>query len=297
MHVFVTGATGWVGSAVIDELLAAGHTVTGLARSDESMAALEAKGIAAHRGSLEDLESLRAGAAASDGVIHTAFSHDFTRFAENGAAEQKAIAALGDALAGTGKPLIVTSGVALIKPGHMVTEDDSRDPSVPFPRDPETVAAEVAKRGVRVSIVRLAPSVHGKDDKGFVPMVIGMAQEHGVSAYIGEGNNRWPGVHRRDAARLYRLALERGADYAVYHAVAEEGVPFREIAEIIGRQLSIPVTSISGDDIGKHFGWFAHFSQIDAPTSSAKTRATLGWNPTEPGLLADLESAYFPVPS
>jgi nucleoside-diphosphate-sugar epimerase len=179
----------------------------------------------------------------------------------------------------------------------MVTEDDSRDPSVPFPRDPETVAAEVAKRGVRVSIVRLAPSVHSKDDKGFVPMVIGMAQEHGVSAYIGEGNNRWPGVHRRDAARLYRLALERGADYAVYHAVAEEGVPFREIAEIIGRQLSIPVTSISGDDIGKHFGWFAHFSQIDAPTSSAKTRATLGWNPTEPGLLADLESAYFPVPS
>jgi nucleoside-diphosphate-sugar epimerase len=295
MRVFVTGATGWVGSAVIEELQAAGHTVTGLARSDASAAALASAGIAVHRGSLEDLESLRAGAAASDAVIHTAFNHDFSRFAENGAAERSAIEALGDALAGTGRTLVVTSGVALISPGRMATEDDLRDPNVPFPRDPETVAAAVAARGVRVSVIRLSPSVHGAGDHGFVPIVIGLAREHGVSAYVGDGNNRWPGVHRRDAARLYRLALERGAEHAVYHAVAEEGVPFREIAGVIGRRLNLPVVSISGDDIAAHFGWFEHFAQIDASASSAKTRQSLGWHPTETALLDDLDSvAYFP---
>jgi nucleoside-diphosphate-sugar epimerase len=294
MRVFVTGATGWVGSAVIDELLAAGHTVTGLARSEAAAAALAAAGIAVQRGSLEDLESLRAGAAAADGVIHTAFNHDFSRFAENGAAEQSAIEALASALAGTGRPLVVSSGVALIAPGRIVTEDDVRDPnSAPFPRNPESAAATAAARGVRVSVIRLAPSVHGKGDHGFVPAVIGFAREHGVSAYIGDGDNRWPGVHRRDAARLYRLALERGAEHAVYHAVAEEGVPFREIAGVIGRKLNLPVVSKSGDDIGAHFGWFAHFAQIDAPTSSAKTQQTLGWHPTEPNLLDDLNDAYF----
>jgi len=275
MRVFVTGATGWVGSAVIEELQAAGHTVTGLARSDASAAALASAGIAVHRGSLEDLESLRAGAAASDAVIHTAFNHDFSRFAENGAAERSAIEALGDALAGTGRTLVVTSGVALISPGRVATEDDLRDPNVPFPRDPETVAAAVAARGVRVSVIRLSPSVHGAGDHGFVPIVIGLAREHGVSAYVGDGNNRWPGVHRRDAARLYRLALERGAEHAVYHAVAEEGVPFREIAGVIGRRLNLPVVSISGADIAAHFGWFEHFAQIDASASSAKTRQSL----------------------
>ena len=296
MHVFVTGATGWVGSAVIDELLAAGHTVTGLARSDAAAQTLSAAGIAVQRGSLEDLASLRAGAAAADAVVHTAFSHDFTRFAENGAAERSAIKALGDALTGTDKPLIVTSGVAMISPGRMATEDDNRDPSVPFPRDPETVAAAVAARGVRVSVIRLSPSVHGKGDHGFVPIIIGMAREHGASPYIGNGDNRWPGVHRRDAAKLYLLALERAADYAVYHAVADEGVTFREIAHVIGRHLNLPVMSISGDEIGAHFGWFAHFAQIDAAASSAKTRAALAWNPTEPGLIADLDSAaYFPA--
>jgi nucleoside-diphosphate-sugar epimerase len=297
MRVFVTGATGWVGSAVIEELQAAGHTVTGLARSDAAAAALASAGIAVQRGSLEDLASLRAGAAAADAVVHTAFNHDFSRFAENGAAERSAIEALGDALAGTGRPLIVTSGVALIAPGRMATEDDVRDPKLPFPRDPETVAAAVAARGVRVSVIRLSPSVHGTGEHhGFVPIVIGLAREHGVSAYVGEGNNRWPGVHRRDAARLYRLALERAADYAVYHAVADEGVPFREIAGVIGRHLNVPVVSTSGDEVDAHFGWFAHFAQIDAAASSAKTRESLAWHPTGPALLADLDSAaYFPA--
>ena len=296
MHVFVTGATGWVGSAVSRELQAAGHSVTGLARSEAAAAALTSAGIAVQRGSLEDLASLRAGAAASDAVIHTAFNHDFSRFAENGAAERSAIDALGDALVGTSRPLIVTSGVAMIAPGRLITEDDVRDPSSEtFPRNPESAAAAAAARGVRVSVVRLAPSVHGEGDQGFIPIVIGLARKNGVSAYAGQGNYRWPGVHRRDAARLYRLALERAADYAVYHAVADEGVPFREIAGVIGRRLDLPVTSISGDAIEAHFEWFARFAQIDAPSSSAKTRQSLAWHPTEPALLDDLDStAYFP---
>jgi nucleoside-diphosphate-sugar epimerase len=296
MHVFVTGATGWVGSAVIEELRANGHTVIGLARSDEGAAALSSAGVDVHRGSLEDLESLRSGAASADAVIHTAFNHDFSRFAENAAVEQGAIEAIASALTGTNKPLIVTSGVAMIAPGRIVTEDDVRDAGLPFPRDPESVASAAAQRGIPVSIVRLSPSVHGKGDHGFVPIVVGLAREHGVSAYSGDGNNRWPGVHRRDAARLYRLALERAADYAVYHAVADEGVSFREIAHVIGRQLNLPVTSLSGEDAAAHFGWFQHFAAIDAPASSAKTRHSLGWKPTEPGLVEDLDSeAYFPA--
>jgi len=297
MHVFVTGATGWVGSAVIDELRTAGHTVTGLARSDAGAAALAAKGVPVHRGDLEDLDSLRSGAAAADGVIHTAFNHDFSRFAENGEAEKRAIAALGDALAGSGKPLILTSGVALVAPGRLATEDMNRDPDSQIPRDPETVGAAVAARGVRVSVIRLAPSVHGwGETHGFVPITIGLARTHGRSAYIGDGSNRWPGVHRLDAARLYRLALERAADHAVYHAVAEEGVPFRDIAGVIGRQLDLPVVSIAGAEAEAHFGWFAHFAGIDAPASSAKTRELLGWNPTHPGLLEDINGAgYFPA--
>lgn len=297
MRVFVTGATGWVGSAVIEELRGAGHTVEGLARSDEAAAALTSTGIGVRRGSLEDLESLRAGAADAEAVIHTAFNHDFSRFAESGAAERSAIDALGSALAGTGRPLIVTSGVALLAPGRMVTEDDRRDPSAePFPRDPESAAAAAAARGVRVSVIRLAPSVHGDGEHhGFVPRVIALAREHGASAYIGEGANRWSGVHRRDAARLYRLALERAAEHAVYHAIADEGVPYREIANIIGRRLNLPVRSISGAAVDAHFGAFARFAQIDALASSAKTRQTLAWHPTEPALLDDLDSAaYFP---
>jgi nucleoside-diphosphate-sugar epimerase len=297
MRVFVTGATGWVGSAVVEELQGAGHSVLGLARSDAGAAALAAAGVDVQRGSLEDLASLRAGAVASDAVIHTAFNHDFSRFAENAEAEKSAIEALAAALIGTEKPLIVTSGVAMIAPGRLVTEDDVRDPNAEhFPRDPESIAAAAAARGVRVSVIRLAPSVHGAGDHGFVPIVIGMAREHGASAQIGAGNNRWPGVHRRDAARLYRLALDRAAEHAVYHAVADEGVPFREIAGVIGRRANLPVVSVSGDDVGAHFGWFARFAQIDAPASSAKTRESLGWHPTEPGLVADLDStAYFPA--
>ncbi len=298
MRVFVTGATGWVGTAVVEELHAAGHSVVGLARSDAAEAALVSAGVAAHRGSLEDLESLRAGAAAADAVVHTAFNHDFSRFAANSEAEKRAIDALGSALAGSGKPLIVTSGVALIAPGRTVTEDDVRDPSaVPFPRNPETAAFEAAERGARVSVIRLAPSVHGSGEThGFVPTVIGMAREHGRSAYAGDGTNRWPGVHVRDVARLYRLALERAAEYAVYHAIADEGVPFRTIAEIIGRRLNLPTVSLTGDDVGAHFGWFVNFAAIDASASSAKTRETLGWNPTEPTLIEDVDSAaYFPT--
>jgi nucleoside-diphosphate-sugar epimerase len=297
MHVFVTGANGWVGSAVIEELRGAGHSVTGLARSDEAAAALASSGVPVLRGSLEDLDSLRAGAAAADAVVHTAFNHDFSRFAENSAAEKAAIDAIGGALAGTGKTLIVTSGVGLIAPGRVVTEDDVRDPgSAHFPRNPEAAAAAAAAQGVRVSVIRLAVSTHGAGDHGFVPRVIALAREHGASAFIDDGSNRWPGVHRRDAARLYRLALERAADYAVYHAIADEGVAFREIAGVIGRRLNLPVVSKTGDDVEAHFGGFSMFTRIDAPASSAKTRQTLGWEPSEPSLLEELDSAaYFPA--
>jgi nucleoside-diphosphate-sugar epimerase len=298
MRIFVTGATGFVGSAVVDELLQAGHTVTGLARSDAAAAACEAAGAAVHRGSIEDLDSLRAGAAAADGVIHTAFNHDFSRFAENAAAERLAIDALAEALAGSKRPLIVTSGVLLISPGRAVTEDDVRDPAGHFPRDPETIAAEWAGRGVHVSSIRLSPSVHGEGDHGFVPRLIEIARERGEAAYVGDGANRWPGVHRRDAARLYRLALERGAAHAVYHGVAEEGVPMREIAGVIGRRLDLPVVSKSVADAPAHFGWMAPFVQVDGPASSAKTQEVLGWHPVERGLLADLDSdAYIPARS
>jgi nucleoside-diphosphate-sugar epimerase len=277
MHVFVTGATGWVGSAVVEELRAGGHRMSGLARSDAAAAALAAANVEVLRGSLEDLESLRA---------------------ENGAVERRAIDALGSALAGTGKPLVVTSGVAFIAPGRLATEDDVRDPNAaPFPRNPEAGAVAAAGRGVRVSVIRLAPSVHGYGEShGFVPRVIALAREHGKSAFIGDGSNRWPGVHRLDVARLYRLALERAADYAVYHAIADEGVPFKEIAEVVGRRLDLPVVGVSGDEVGAHFGAFAHFAQIDAAASSAQTREALSWHPREPGLLQDVDSAaYFPV--
>jgi nucleoside-diphosphate-sugar epimerase len=295
MRIFVTGATGWVGSAVVEDLIAAGHRVLGLTRSERGAQALAEAGAEIHRGSLEDLNSLKSGAAQADGVIHTAFNHDFAKIVENSAQEQRAIEAIGSALEGSDRPLIVTSGVALLAPGSIATEQTvPRTISASFPRDPETMTAALAARGVRATVVRLAPTVHGHGEHGFVARLIGFAREKRASAYVDEGLNRWPAVHRLDAARVYRLALERGAQGGPFHAVAEEGVPFKQIAEVIGRRLNIPVVSKSPQQAAEHFGWFAAFTGIDAPAASQRTQSLLGWRPQQPGLIADLDHpAYF----
>jgi nucleoside-diphosphate-sugar epimerase len=292
MKVFVTGATGFIGTAIVRELQAAGHQVFGLARSDQAAKSLAASGAAVHRGSLDDLDSLRKGAAASDGVIHTAFIHDFANYGPAAEADQRAIETLGAALVGSDRPFLVTSGTLLVqRQGPLATEDDSPTPD--FPRKSEDAALALASRGVRASVVRLPPSVHGEGDHGFVPRLIQIAREKGVSAYVGEGLNCWPAVHRIDAAHLYRLALEKSSAGAFYHGVADEGIPIREIAAVIGRHLNLPVVSKSPDEAAGHFDWIARFFAIDGPASSAKTQAQLGWRPSQPGLIPDLDQEHY----
>ncbi len=291
MRVFVTGATGFIGSATVQELLGAGHQVVGLARSEAAAQALVAAGAEAHRGSLDDLDSLRRGAAAADGVVHLAFVHDFAAYATAGVTDQQAIEALGQALAGSGRSLVVTAGLAGFTLGRPATEDDAPAAS---PRMSEQTALALAAQGINASVVRLAPSVHDTGDYGFVPTLIGIAREKGAAAYLGEGLNRWPAVHRRDAARLFRLALEKGTAGARYHGAADEGVPMRDIAALIGRRLNLPVVSKTADEAADHFGWMARFVGMDAPASSALTRERLGWQPTGISLLEDLEHGdYF----
>jgi nucleoside-diphosphate-sugar epimerase len=294
MRIFVTGATGFVGSAVVQELIGAGHDVRALVRSDEGAKQVAQWGASVRRGDLEDLDNLARGAEEADGVIHTAFNHDFSRFAANSAMDRRAIETIGGVLEGSDRPLIVTSGLALLASGRRALEsDEGPEPSPAFPRASESAAAALAARGIRVAVVRLPPSVHGEGDRQFVPILVRLAREKRMAAYVGDGRNRWAAVHRLDAARVFRLAIERAAIDGPYHAVAEEGIPFREIAEAIGRGVGVPVASKSGDEAKEYFAWFAGFAGMELSASSDRTRSVLGWEPTGPGLLDDIANAGY----
>lgn len=295
MRVFVTGATGFVGSAIIKELIEGGHQVVGLARSDSAAEMLTKAGAEVLRGDLEDLESLRKGATDSEGIIHAGFIHDFSKFKENCEIDRRAIEAMGAVLEGSDRPFIITSGIALVPSGKLATEDDMPPAQSQNPRiATEEAARALINRGVNVSVLRLPPSVHGDGDHGFVPILGKLAREKKVSAYVGDGANHWCAVHRLDAARLYRLALEKAEVNAYYHAVADDGVKFREIAEVIGKNLNVPAVGLTPEEAAVHFTWFAHFAAIDIKASSLKTREKLGWQPTEIGLIADIDRpGYF----
>jgi nucleoside-diphosphate-sugar epimerase len=295
MRVFVTGASGWIGSAVVPELIAAGHDVVGLARSDDAAGTLTAAGAEVRRGSLDDLESLQAGAEDSDAVIHLAFRHDFSDFAGAGRSERAAIETFGAALKGSDRPLLFASGVAVGGGGQVLTElDESSHVGPDSPRGgSERRAMDFVEEGVRSVALRFAPTVHGEGDHGFMAVLVRVAREKGASGYVGDGANRWPAVHRLDAADLVRLALEKAPAGSRVHAVAEEGVPAREIAEVIGRQLDVPVVSVEPEQAGEHFGWIGTFFAMDLPASSTLTRQLLGWTPTHPGLIEDLEAGHY----
>jgi nucleoside-diphosphate-sugar epimerase len=309
MRVFVTGASGWIGSAVVPELLGAGHQVVGLARSDAAASALAMAGAEAHGGDLDDLDGLRDAAEASDGVIHLAFKHElaFSGDFEGAAdADRRAVETIGEALAGTDRPFLIASGTLGVAPGRMASEQDGHGPTAAMAgmgSGPSTrwgtaeLVIALGARGVRSSVVRLSPTNHGDGDNGFMATLVAIAREKGVSGYIGDGANRWPAVHRLDTARLFRLGLERAPAGSTLHAVADEGVPVREIAEVIGRHLELPVVSVAPEDAGEHFTWLAGFLGIDAPASSALTRELLGWEPTQPGLIADLDEGHYFKPA
>jgi nucleoside-diphosphate-sugar epimerase len=305
MRVFVTGASGWIGSAVVPELIGAGHQVTGLARSDASAAALTAAGAEVHRGTLDDLDSLRSAAAESDGVIHLAFKHDIAfsgDFQGAADADRRAIETFGEALVDSDRPFVIASGTLGLAPGRVGTERDGHGPgsaAAPLIGGAHTRMANarmtlsLASRSVRSSVVRLPPTVHGEGDNGFMAALVGIARDRGVSGHIGDGSNRWPAVHRLDAAQLFRLALERTPAGSVLHAVADEGVPIRAIAGVIGRHLDLPVVAISPEDAGEHFGWLAGFLAADSPASSTLTGELLGWHPTHSGLIDDLDEGHY----
>jgi nucleoside-diphosphate-sugar epimerase len=310
MRIFVTGASGWIGSAVVPELIGAGHQVVGLARSDASAAALAAAGAEVQSGTLDDLDSLRSAAVGSDGVIHLAFKHDLAfsgDFQGAADADRRAVVTLGEALAGSDRPFVIASGTLGLAPGRVATERDGhgRDPAVAaLGAGPQTrwataeLVLSLASRGVRSSVVRLPPTNHGEGDNGFVAALVGIARDKGVSGYVGDGSHRWPAVHRLDSANLFRLALEKAPAGSTLHGVADEGVPIRDIAEVMGRHLDLPVVGIAPEEAAEHFAWLAGFLATDSPASSALTRDLLGWQPTGPGLIDDLDQGhYFRNPS